>query len=217
MFSSFDLLLLVIVAAVFVYGLYRRWRLWIVGKPEKRTDRPKDRLKSVWAYVIGHKRMLRDAYPGWMHLLIFYGFLVPFVVVVITQANFSLPRALALPLSLFFELAGTLGIVGILMAAYRRYVQKPENATYDSSWGNLIAPSSVGNLRAGVLRRGSADRPNSTRVGRLDAGGLDLLPIFQRPLGAGPNSSSPGTLAPAPVPRPRIYRLSFPIPGCSTL
>ena len=110
-----------------------------MGKPEKRTDQPKERLKSVWAYVFGHKRMLRDPYQGWMHLLIFYGFLIPFVVVVITQANFSLPRALAIPLSLFFEFVGTLGIVGILMAAYRRYVQKPENATYDSSLGNLIS------------------------------------------------------------------------------
>ena len=32
-----------------------------------------------------------------------------------------------------------MGIVGILLAAYRRYVQKPENQTYDTSSGNLIA------------------------------------------------------------------------------
>ena len=139
MLSSFDLFLLFIVAVVFLYGMYRRYRLWMIGKPERRTDRPKERLISVWAYVIGHKRMLRDGYPGWMHLLIFYGFLVPFVVVVITQANFSLPRALAFPLSLLFDLVGTLGIIGLLMAAYRRYVQKPENQTYDNYWGNAAA------------------------------------------------------------------------------
>jgi Fe-S oxidoreductase/nitrate reductase gamma subunit len=139
MLSSFDLLLLVIVALVFAYGLYRRYRLWMMGKPEKRTDQPKERLISLWAYVMGHKRMLRDAFPGSMHLLIFYGFLVPFVVVVITQANFSLPRILALPLSLLFDLIGALGIVGLLMAVYRRYVQKPENLTYDTHWSNAVA------------------------------------------------------------------------------
>ena len=139
MFSSFDLILLLVVAVVFVYGFYRRYRLWMVGKPEQRTDQPKERLKSVWAYVFGHKRMLRDTYPGWMHLLIFYGFLLPFVIVVITQANFTLPKVLALPLSLLFDLVGTLGVIGILLAAYRRYVQKPENQTYDSGLGNLIA------------------------------------------------------------------------------
>jgi Fe-S oxidoreductase/nitrate reductase gamma subunit len=139
MLSSFDLLLLVIVALVFAYGLYRRYRLWMMGKPEKRTDQPKERLISLWAYVMGHKRMLRDAFPGSMHLLIFYGFLVPFVVVVITQANFSLPRILALPLSLLFDLIGALGIVGLLMAVYRRYVQKPENLTYDNHWSNAVA------------------------------------------------------------------------------
>jgi len=139
MLSSFDLFLLFIVAGVFAYGLYRRYRLWMMGKPEKRTDQPKERLKSLWAYVVGHKRMLRDTFPGSMHLLIFYGFLIPFGVVVITQANFSLPRVLALPLSLVFDLIGTLGIVGLLMAAYRRYVQKPENLTYDTHWSNAAA------------------------------------------------------------------------------
>jgi len=139
MFNSFDLILLLVAVAVFAYGIYRRFQLWRMGKPEVRTDQPEERLKSLWAYVMGHKRMLRDTYPGWMHLLIFYGFLVPFVVIVITQANFSLPKFLALPLSLLFDFIGALGIVGIVMAAYRRYVQKPENLTYDTSPGNLIA------------------------------------------------------------------------------
>jgi Fe-S oxidoreductase/nitrate reductase gamma subunit len=139
MFSSFDLILLGAVAAVFGYGFYRRYRLWMTGKPDPRTDQPRERLKSVWAYVMGHKRMLRDTYPGFMHLLVFYGFLVPFVVVVITQANFSLPKPFALPLALIFDLVGTLGIVGILLAGYRRYVLKPENQVYDTSPGNLVA------------------------------------------------------------------------------
>ena len=139
MFSSFDLSLLFVVAVVFLYGFYRRSRLWLIGKKENRTDRPKDRLISIWAYVVGHKRMLKDAYPGWMHLFIFYGFLVPFIIIVITQANFTLPASLALPLSLFFDLVGALGIVGLIMAFYRRYVKKPDNLTYDTTVGNLIA------------------------------------------------------------------------------
>jgi Fe-S oxidoreductase/nitrate reductase gamma subunit len=139
MFSSFDLFLLFVVAVLFAYGFYRRSRLWFIGKKENRTDRPKDRLISIWAYVIGHKRMLKDAYPGWMHLFIFYGFLIPFVIIVITQANFTLPDSLALPLSLFFDLVGALGIVGLILAFYRRYVKKPDNLTYDTSIGNWIA------------------------------------------------------------------------------
>jgi len=139
MLSSFDLLLLFVVAGIFGYGLYRRSRLWRLGKKERRTDQPKERLRSIWAYVLGHKRMLKDAYPGWMHLFIFYGFLLPFVIIVITQANFTLPAPLALPLSLFFDLVGALGIVGLIMAFYRRYVKKPDNLTYDTTVGNLIA------------------------------------------------------------------------------
>ncbi len=139
MFSSFDLFFLLVVAVVFTYGFWRRYRLWMVGKPDQRTDRPTERLKSLWAYMMGHKRMLRDTYPGLMHLFIFYGFLIPFIFVVITQANFSLPKFLARPLSLLFDFAGAAGVAGILLAAYRRYVQKPENQTYDTTLGNLIA------------------------------------------------------------------------------
>ena len=138
MFSLFDLLLLFIAVITFAYGLYRRSRLWSLGKPETRTDRPKDRLISLWAYVMGHKRMLVDRYPGVMHLFLFYGFMIPFIIIVITQANFLLPRFLALPLSFFFDLVGTLGIVALLMAFYRRYVKKPETLTYDNAPGDLI-------------------------------------------------------------------------------
>ncbi|HWU41696.1 MAG TPA: hypothetical protein VN203_28905, partial [Candidatus Acidoferrum sp.] len=89
MLSLFDLLLLFIVVVIFAFGFYRRYRLWMLGKPERRTDRPEDRLISLWAYVVGHKRMLVDRYPGVMHLFLFYGFVIPFVIIVITQANFS--------------------------------------------------------------------------------------------------------------------------------
>lgn len=139
MLSSFDLILLFIVAVVFAYGFYRRYRIWTIGKPENRTDQPRKRLLSFWAYVIGHKRILMDGYPGWMHFLLFYGFLIPFVVMVITQLNFSSPRFIAFPLSLFFDLVGLLGIIALFMAFYRRYGKKPESLTYDNSPGNFVA------------------------------------------------------------------------------
>ncbi|MGC8811890.1 MAG: (Fe-S)-binding protein, partial [bacterium] len=139
MAGSFDLLLIFITAVVFVYGFYRRYKLWRIGKPEKRTDQPKERLKLIWAYVFGQKRILREIYPGLMHLFIFYAFIIPFLVIVITQINFTLPTGIAYPLSLFFDLVGCLGLLGTLMALYRRYGQKPENLTYDSSLGNLVA------------------------------------------------------------------------------
>ncbi len=139
MASSFDLLLIFITVCIFIYGFYRRYQLWMIGKPEKRTDQPKERLKLIWAYVFGQKRILREIYPGLMHLFIFYAFIIPFIVIVITQVNFTLPTALAYPLSLVFDLVGLFGLIGTLMAVYRRYGQKPENLTYDSSLGNLVA------------------------------------------------------------------------------
>ena len=53
--------------------------------------------------------------------------------------NFHLPSFLALPLSLFFDIVGAAGIAGLILAAFRRYIRKPETLTYDTSPGNFIA------------------------------------------------------------------------------
>ncbi len=93
MLGWFDPLLLVLTTVVFGYGLYRRIRLWRLGRKEKRTDQPQKRLQSIWGEVLGQKRILMDAYPGWMDLMLFYGFMVPLMIIMVTQVYFTLPKA----------------------------------------------------------------------------------------------------------------------------
>jgi Fe-S oxidoreductase/nitrate reductase gamma subunit len=112
-----------------------------------------------------------DRYPGWMHLLIFYGFLIPFVIIVITQANFALPEFIARPLSLIFDLVGLLGIAALVMAFYRRYGQKPETLTYDTNKGNLAALI----LLAGIFSLGFCIE--GLRIARTQPGGLSWMPV----------------------------------------
>ncbi|MHB8170974.1 MAG: heterodisulfide reductase-related iron-sulfur binding cluster [Thermincolia bacterium] len=114
-----------------VYGLSKRIRLWRLGQPDERWD---DLPKRIWDTLIdllSHEKFLRDKFPGFMHLFIFWGFLVLTVgtAIVALQADFGidvLKGNFYLFFSLAMDLAGLVIIIGILMAAYRRYIVKPD-------------------------------------------------------------------------------------------
>ena len=66
--------------AIFAYGLYRRWQLWVaLGKPELRFDNIRQRLKLLLTNGLLQVKTFRDLYPGIMHGLIFFGFAVLFI------------------------------------------------------------------------------------------------------------------------------------------
>lgn len=123
--------LMLVVFAVFAKGIYDHYKLWRLGVKEDRYEGFGKGIKNVLVHAIGHKRILRDGYPGVMHLLILWAFLV-FVVgtaSVAAQEDLKLEifhGAYYLVLSLLLDLAGLAAIVGILMALFRRYIQKPD-------------------------------------------------------------------------------------------
>ncbi len=116
---------------VMSYGIYQRVRLWRLGGGEMRTDKPVKRLWGVVDELVLHRRMLRDPYPGLMHLFIFYGFFVELIATSMIAVQewtgiHYLKGNLYLGYSLLSDGFGLLGIVGILMALWRRLVMKPE-------------------------------------------------------------------------------------------
>jgi len=129
-----ELLLYLFMLAMLVavaYGLYGKYRLWRLGRPENRTDHLWTRLVSVLTYGFGHGRILRESFPGLMHLFIFWGFFVLFIgtLIVAAQADFELEilyNTFYLWFSLILDIFGLVAIVGTLMALYRRYVLRPD-------------------------------------------------------------------------------------------
>ncbi|HML33964.1 (Fe-S)-binding protein [Sporomusa sphaeroides] len=124
-------LLFVIVLGVFCYGCYKHIRLWRIGQPEKRWDQLGTRLLSVLTYGFGHKRIVREGYPGLMHLGIFWGFVIAVIgtITVAIHTDAGLPvfqGNFYLGLSLLLDLGGLAAIMGIVMAMVRRYVLKPD-------------------------------------------------------------------------------------------
>ena len=134
MIKSVDIFLILLALAIFSWGIYKRIRLWHIGRKENRSDKMWHRIKSFLLDGIVHRRVLQDLYPGVIHLLIFLGFIVPFTVIVITQFIFTLPIALARLISLILDIIALAAIVSLILAIYRRYITRPsrlDNRTDD--------------------------------------------------------------------------------------
>lgn len=121
----------VITSAVFLYGIYRKWRLIRLGRKEDRPGMWGARIKSLLSFGLIQRGTLREAYPGIFHSFIFWGFVVLAIgtTVVFIQEDFLI-RILFDELFLYGALAldvmGVVAIFGVLMALFRRYVTKPE-------------------------------------------------------------------------------------------
>lgn len=120
--------------AVLVASIWRRYRLWRLGKEDNRT---KDLGKRIKAFIrttvtdaLGHRRFLREPYPGIMHLLIFWGCVLLLLGSAVDAVTHTIGRELVgttyLAFSLAFDIGGIAVFVGAIMAIIRRYFMKPE-------------------------------------------------------------------------------------------
>ena len=138
-----DLVYLAFVLAliIFGYGLYKRIRLWKLGRPE---DRSGDIGKRCWSVIkngIAQISVLRERAPGSMHMAIYSGLVVLTIgtFLVLLQADFSIRILFGqfyLWYSLILDLFGVIFIVGILFAAFRRTVIRP--ARLNIIWDDAV-------------------------------------------------------------------------------
>jgi Fe-S oxidoreductase/nitrate reductase gamma subunit len=127
-------ILAVLAVAFLVFSIYRRFKLWHMGRPD---DRSKNIGKRIWYFIrltfvdgLGHRRFLREPFPGIMHLFIFWGCLILILAAAVDAithfANSHVAGTPYLWFSLIVDIAGVLVLVGVIMAAIRRYIMKPE-------------------------------------------------------------------------------------------
>lgn len=117
--------------------LFRRSRLWRLGGPAIRWRPFWPRLKSLLLYGLFQGRMFKGPYASVMHILIYASLLVLFVgTLLIAVQLYFVPDLLRgrfyLSYSLALDLFGFLAIIGVLMAAFRRFLRRPEHLT--NSW-----------------------------------------------------------------------------------
>ncbi|MCK9232862.1 MAG: (Fe-S)-binding protein [Syntrophales bacterium] len=138
---------------IFAYGIYRRWQMWAaMGKPEIRWDDTKERLKLLLRDGFLQIKTFKDPYPGIMHGLIFFGFVVLIFGAAFDATEFHItePFGIAflrgwfyLIFSFTMDLFGLAVLLGVLMALHRRYITRPDRLAYrgesDSTADDAIA------------------------------------------------------------------------------
>jgi Fe-S oxidoreductase/nitrate reductase gamma subunit len=128
--------LLLPTAAVAGYGSYRHFSRWRRGLPAARFNRPMERVQLVARHALAQRRTARNRYAGLFHRLITYGFIILTIAttVVALDADFGTTimrgRFYLYFQSFVVDLFGALVMVGIGMAAARRYIMRPKTLVY---------------------------------------------------------------------------------------
>ncbi len=132
---SYVIYILAAIAVAFLaFSIYRRYKLWHLGKPD---DYSKNISKRIRVFIrttvvdaLAHRRFLREPYPGIMHLIIFWGCVILLLAAAIDAVTHYISRYISgtpyLWFSLIVDIAGLLVLIGIIMAAFRRYIMKPK-------------------------------------------------------------------------------------------
>lgn len=119
-----------------------------IGKAEQRFDHAGKRIGRVLSIAFGQRKLLREPIAGWMHFLIFWGF-----VILLTAISESLLEGFGENLSLSFlgvvygplvflqDAFAVLVILSVLVALYRRNIARVERlrvSTHSAFDANLI-------------------------------------------------------------------------------
>jgi hypothetical protein len=140
--SAIFLVLLLAALALFVYQLLPRVRYLLVGRPERRTDQALRRTAGFLVLVFGQKKLFKER-VGVIHFFIFWGFIV-IAFGTLQVVGEALKDGFTLPLIgdsrgfyLLKDLLSVLVVIGVIVAAYIRYVVRP--------------PRLKANLEAGII------------------------------------------------------------------
>ncbi len=175
--------------AVFAWGMCRRVRSWRRGKEdgERFSDWGK-RLKILLGETLLQNRVRRNFYPGLLHGLLFYSFLVLFITTLIVMVQYDGNLLFGLDLEIFkggvyvffsvaSELAGLLILAGLGMAAWRRYVARPGTLPVAREDG-LVLLLVAALVVTGYLVEGARIGANGDPWKELSFVGWGLSPIF---------------------------------------
>lgn len=122
-----------------------------IDTPIETREEPKRRdwrsiLRELLVNVVFQNRVLRKAYPGLMHFLIFWGVSIQVLGTILSILQFELFLPVSVPFprqsayllfELVMDLAGGMILLGVLMAAFRRLVSRPSHL--ETRWDDWYA------------------------------------------------------------------------------
>src|SRR5487761_2362206 len=130
--------------AIIVGALVMRARIWRLGRPQPVFDHIGARLTQALTMGAATSRVKNDRLAGVMHWCIYSSFLMLTVVTILLALDDYLPLIFGsssqhafltggvyLGYKLFGNVFGIIGLVGIALAVYRRFIMKPAKLTWD--------------------------------------------------------------------------------------
>ncbi len=132
-----------VVMIIAIVLFLRRVAVWRLGKPEARFD---DIPRRIGNFIFGglfQAKTYRKAFPGIFHALIFWGFvaLTMGTAILTLYEHLGFPQVTGtfyLTFSLFLDIFGGLMLLGLIMAALRRYLFKPVELDSDVNDGLIL-------------------------------------------------------------------------------
>ena len=116
MITSLDLFLICLVIVILVSGLSKRFSLLRSAVSEKCSGSWGELIK----YLAGHKKILNNLFPGTLHIIVFWGVVLPILVILLAQTCFTLPVLLSSVLSLMLDIVGICFLAATLIFLIRR-------------------------------------------------------------------------------------------------
>ena len=134
--------LMVPTLAVFGWGFWLKVRRWRAGQPAVRFDRIGERLRLFLRNAVGQGRTIKSRYAGLFHSLVYTGFIVLFLATTVVAIHHDTPLHIMkghfylIFQSLIVDIFGLFVLVGVALAAVRRWVSKPAKLVYtdEASW-----------------------------------------------------------------------------------
>ena len=107
-----------------------------IGRDDKRTDNPGERLRNVLTVAFGQTKLLREPLAGVLHFFIFWGFVILLSSILETFGEGLVPGftfgflgPLYPPLAFLQDLIGLLVVLSTVVALLRRYIKPPAHTT----------------------------------------------------------------------------------------
>jgi Fe-S oxidoreductase/nitrate reductase gamma subunit len=181
--------LFVLALVICAWGIRKRIQFWRRGKSdaERLSDWGK-RFSVLLREVFWQKQVRNSTYPAILHCLVFYSFIVLVITTLVVMLEYDAGHLLGRDLGIFkgylyvlltvaSELAGILILIGIAMAAYRRYVIKPETLPNTLEDG-LVLLLIAGMIVTGYLVEGLRIAVNGDSWAMLSPVGWGVSTLF---------------------------------------
>jgi len=126
--------LMFLAAIILLIRFYQQGSLWWrVGRPEARWNKMHQRIGRLITYAILQTRLLRQRYPGVMHIGLAWGFFVFFLGTALATINSHFFKFLEgnpyLIYKFVLDIFTVFFFFGAILAGYRRFIKKPTRLT----------------------------------------------------------------------------------------